>query len=63
MCELNIIMTKKKTHTVLDCVEDVFKPFVNKKGEVEISENINPVFIMFIVVMLGISKTFFTCYN
>ena len=32
-------MRKTKTHTVLDCIEDLFKPFVNKKGEVEISEN------------------------
>ena len=51
-------MTKIKTHTVLDCIEDLFKPFVNNKGEVEISENINPIFIMFIVMILGISKTF-----
>ena len=58
MCVLNINMTKKKTHTVLDCVEDIFKPFVNDKGQVEISENINPVFVMFIVAMLGICKTF-----
>ena len=56
-------MRKIKTHTVLDCIEDLFKPFVNKKGEVEISENINPVFVMFIVMILGISRTFFTCYN
>ena len=51
-------MNNKNTHLVLDCIEDLFKPFVNKDGEVEISENINPVFIMFIVVILGISKTF-----
>ena len=39
-------------------LKDIFKPFVNKYGEVEISENINPSFVMFIVAILGIAKTF-----
>ena len=51
-------MKKKKKPTILDCVEDVFKPFENDRGEVEISENINPSFVMFIVAILGIAKTF-----
>ena len=51
-------MKKNKQPTILDCVEDIFKPFVNKYGEVEISENINPSFVMFIVAILGIAKTF-----
>ena len=39
-------------------LNQVFKPFENKYGEVEISENINPSFVMFIVAILGIAKTF-----
>ena len=39
-------------------LKDIFKPFVNKYGEVEISEIINPSFVMFIVAILGIAKTF-----
>ena len=38
MCVLNINMIKNKTHTVLDCVKSIFKPFVNDKGQVKISE-------------------------
>ena len=39
------IMKKNNKHTILDCVEQLFKPFENKYGEIEISENIKPSFI------------------
>lgn len=51
-------MIKNKKPTILDCVEQIFKPFENKYGEIEISENINPSLVMFIVAILGISKVF-----
>ena len=51
-------MRKNKTNTIQDCVEDLFKPFENSNGEIEISENINPALVMFVVAILGISKTF-----
>ena len=51
-------MSKNKKPTILNCVEDLFKPFCNKHDEIEISENINPSFVMFIVAILGIAKTF-----
>ena len=43
-------MTKNKKPTILDCVDDVFKPFVNKDGEIEISENIDPILVMFMTI-------------
>ena len=33
-------MNKNKEPTILDCVEDIFKPFLNDRGEIEISENL-----------------------
>lgn len=38
-------MKKNNKPTILDCVEQLFKPFENKYGEIEISENIKPSFI------------------
>ena len=58
MWVIYFIMIKNNQPTILDCVEQVFKPFENDHGEVEISENINPSFVMFIVAILGIAKTF-----
>ena len=51
-------MNKNKKPTILNCVEDIFKPFVNKDGEIEISENINPAFVMFMTIIMGITNTF-----
>ena len=51
-------MRKNKKPPNLDCIEDIFKPFVNDHDEVEISEIINPSFVMFIDAILGIAKTF-----
>ena len=31
---------QNKQPTVLNCVDDIFKHFLNDKGEIEISENI-----------------------
>ena len=47
-----------KTDTIITSVEDIFKPFENKNGEIEISENVNPVLVMFIIMTLKLSKTF-----
>ena len=47
-----------KTHTMLYCIEDIFKPLKNKNGENKISENVNPVLVMFILMTLRLSKTF-----
>ena len=52
-------MNKNKEPTILDCVEDIFKPFLNDRGEIEISENINPIFVMFMTIVMGITNTFF----
>ena len=51
-------MNKNKEPTILDCVEDIFKPFLNDRGEIEISENINPIFVMFMTIFMGITNTF-----
>ena len=51
-------MSKKKKPTILDCVEDIFIPFLNDRGEIEISENIDPIFVMFMVIFMGITNTF-----
>ena len=52
-------MTKNNKPTILDCVEDIFIPFLNNRGEIEISENINPIFVMFMTIFMGITNTFF----
>lgn len=51
-------MNQINTDTIITSVEDIFKPFENKNGEIEISENVNPALVMFIVMILGLSKTF-----
>ena len=51
-------MTKNNKPTILDCVEDIFIPFLNNRGEIEISENINPIFVMFMTIFMGITNTF-----
>ena len=51
-------MRKNKKPTILNCVDEVFKPFLNDKGEIEISENIDPILIMFMTIFLGITSTF-----
>ena len=58
MCWIFIIMMKTKTNTVICSVEDIFKPFENKNGEIEISEEVIPTFVMFFVAILGLSLTF-----
>ena len=58
MWVIYLIMTKNKKPTTLDCVEDIFIPFLNDKGEIEISENINPIFVMFMTIFMGITNTF-----
>ena len=45
-------MTKNNKPTILDCVDDVFKSFVNNRGEIELSENINPAFVMFMTIFM-----------
>ena len=35
-------MTKNKPLIIVDCVDNLFKAFVNKNDEIENSENINP---------------------
>ena len=57
------IMKKNKNPTILNCVEDIFKPFVNKYGEIEISENIDPILVMFMTIFLGITSTFLLVLN
>ena len=52
-------MIKNKEPTILVCVEDIFIPFLNDRGEIEISENINPIFVMFMTIFMGITNTFF----
>ena len=51
-------MNKNNESTTLNCVEDIFKPFFNEKCEIEISENINPIFVIFITIFMGITNTF-----
>ena len=51
-------MSKNKQPTILDCVDDLFKPFLNGKDEIEISENINPILVMVMTIFLGIKNTF-----
>ena len=41
MWVIYFIMRKNKKPPNLDCIEDIFKPFVNDHDEVEISEIIN----------------------
>ena len=43
MWVIYLIMTKNNKPTILNCVEDIFKPFLNDRGEIEISENIKGV--------------------
>ena len=57
------IMKKNNKPTILNCVEDIFKPFVNKYGEIEISENIDPILIMFMTIFMGITNTFLLVLN
>lgn len=58
MWAIYFIMVKNKPPTILNCVDDLFKPFLNHKGEIEISENIDPILIMVMTVFLGIKNTF-----
>lgn len=51
-------MTKIKPNTIIFNVEDIFKPFENKNGEIEISEDVIPTFVMFFVAILGLSLSF-----
>ena len=58
MWVIYLIMSKNKQPTILDCVDDLFKPFLNGKDEIEISENINPILVMVMTIFLGIKNTF-----
>ena len=40
MWVIYLIMIKNKEPTILVCVEDIFIPFLNDRGEIEISENL-----------------------
>ena len=51
-------MNKNNKPTILDCVEDIFKPFLNDRGEIEISENIDLIFVMFMTIFMEITNTF-----
>ena len=63
MWVIYFIMTKKNKPTILFCVDDLFKGFLNEKGEIEISENIDPILVMFMTIFMGITNTFLLVLN